>query len=35
MNGLDMTDQEWYQQILDILLDALGPLGLKRFMAFR
>ena len=35
MNGLDMTDQEWYQQILDILLEALGPLGLKRFMAFR
>ncbi len=34
MNRLEMTDPEWYQLILDTLLETLGPFGLKRFLAF-
>ena len=34
MDTLEMTDAEWYQRILDVLLEHLGPGGLQRFLAY-
>ena len=34
MDTLKMTDAEWYQRILDVLLEHLGPGGLQRFLAY-
>ena len=34
MDTLEMTDAEWYQRILDILLEHLGPIELQRFLAY-
>ena len=34
MHTLEITDAEWYQQILDVLLEHLGPVELQRFLAY-
>ena len=34
MHTLEMTDAEWYQRILDVLLEHLGPIELQRFLAY-
>ena len=34
MHTLEMTDAEWYQRILDVLLEHLGPVELQRFLAY-
>ena len=34
MHTLEMTDAEWYQRILDVLLEHLGPTELQRFLAY-
>ena len=34
MHTLEITDAEWYQRILDVLLEHLGPIELQRFLAY-